>query len=101
MRDLHTLKKAIFILPLALLTVSALANIIVGASVSDVGARIHEYETKTAVLENHSDELMTQLAEKQSLAQLKVWAVSAGFVPRTSVVTVTPQSPKLAAVPGI
>lgn len=94
-------KKVLFLVPLALLTVSALANIIMAASISDVGARIHEYESKTAIISTHSDELMTELASKQSLAELKSWALTAGFVPRGAVTTIEIASPKLARAMGL
>lgn len=95
------IKKILFLAPLALLTGSALANIIMAAGISDVGARIHEYESKATVISGKSNELMTELASKQSLTELKSWAVAAGFVPAGSVTTVEKQSPKLARAAGL
>lgn len=99
--NISTIKKIGIFVPLMLLTISALANIIMAAQVSDVGARTHEYELKTALLSVHSDELMTQLASKQSLVELKAYAMTAGFVPRGKMFTLQPHVPKLAQVPGI
>lgn len=90
------IKKLLFLFPLGILTVSALANIIMAAEVSDVGAKIHAYESKALVLQVRRDDLLTTLASKQSLQQLKVWALAQGFVPRSGVVTVEPQAQKLA-----
>lgn len=93
---ISTSKKIFFFLPLFVLTVSALANIIMAASVSDVGLRVHEYESKAARISAHSDELMTELAAKQSLTALKDWASANGFVPRGKIAVV--ESPKLASL---
>lgn len=95
------IKKILFLAPLGLLTVSALANIIMAAGISDVGARIHEHESKAALISAHSNELMTELASKQSLVELKAWANSAGFVPRGTVTTIESSSPKLARAMGL
>lgn len=95
------MKKILFLAPLALLTISALANIIMAANVSDVGLRIHEYERKTAIIQARSDEMLAELASRQSLGELKKWAIAAGFVAQGKVRSVDPQSLKLAAVPGL
>ncbi len=95
------IKKTFFLVPLALLTVSALANIIMAAGISDVGARIHDYEAKAAVISTHSNELMTELAAKQSLDELKSWALASGFVPRTNTATRETVTPKLARAMGL
>lgn len=99
----HTsiIKKILFLFPLALLTLSALANIIMAATVSDVGARTHDFETKTAIIQAHSDELRATLATKQSLSQLKTYALEAGFVNRAVVTALVHPSPKLAFASGI
>jgi hypothetical protein len=92
------IKKALFFLPLCLLIVSAFANIIMAAHVSDVGALTHEYEVKTTQLASHDDEMLQTLAGKQSLAVLKDWAISQGFVPRSSVVVVPRVTTQIASI---
>lgn len=92
------IKKGLFFLPLCVLILSAFANIIMAANVSDVGASTHAYEAKTVKMAAHNDEMLQTLASKQSLGELKQWAISQGFVPTTHVTVVTPSTPKIASV---
>ncbi len=92
------MKKLFFILPLCLLIVSAFANIIMAAHVSDVGARIHDYESKALKLSAHNDEMLQTLASKQSLVEMRAWALSQGFVPRDQLLVVREQAPKIASI---
>ena len=68
------------------------------AHVSDVGARIHEYESKAVKLSAHNDEMLQALAGKQSLSQIKGWALAQGFVPRDQILVIRPQAPKIASI---
>ena len=96
--SLSLTRKLLFMLPLMVLLISALANIVMAAHVSDIGSQIHDDETKTAQLLQHNDEMQQELAGKQSLAQLKVWADQQGFIPHGKIVAVAPTTPKLAQV---
>jgi hypothetical protein len=92
------IKKIAFFLPLFVLVLSAAANIVMAAHVSDVGAKTHEYEAKTNKLSAHNEEMLQTLASKQSLASIKDWAISQGFVPHSSVVVIRSASTKIASI---
>lgn len=91
-------KKILFFFPLCVLIVSAFANIIMAAHVSDVGAKTHEYEAKTVKLSAHNDEMLQTLASKQSLASIKEWAISQGFIPHGTIVVLKSASTKIASI---
>lgn len=92
---MSTSVKVVFIIvPFLILVGSALSSIVMGARVSDVGAQVNTLESKYLSLSKSNQDMVLQLAQKQSLAVIKSQAASLGFVPRTSVVMVG--SPKLA-----
>jgi len=92
------IKKIVFTVPLLVLLICALANITVAASVSDVGAQTRLYDDKAIALAAHSDILMQELASKQSLSSLKVWALQEGFVPQSNLTVVESSARRLARV---
>lgn len=77
---------------------AALSNIVAGAQVSDVGSRMNTLEAKYQLLRKRNDQMLSMLAQKQSLSVLKEEAIAAGFVPRTTLVSLKEQR-TLAQVP--
>lgn len=94
----NALQKILFFAPLAILVSFALANIVMAAHVSDAGARIHVYEEKIARTSAHNDEMLQELASKQSLTSIKLWALAQGFIPHGQLTVIRPSAPKIARV---
>jgi hypothetical protein len=90
----QTIKTALLVLPFLILLLTAVSNIVVAARVSDSGVKALELEGKYHSLSKKNEEMVRELATKQSLITLKDQAIAAGFVPRQTPIVL--ESPKLA-----
>ncbi|PWU23955.1 hypothetical protein C5B42_01185 [Candidatus Cerribacteria bacterium 'Amazon FNV 2010 28 9'] len=75
---------------------SALSNVVMAAHISDVGAQTKVLEQKANALAQKNEEMLTEIATKQSLTAIQMQAQAQGFVPRTQALVIS-DIPKLAS----